>query len=238
MKRSGAAHAAFGALCVLLIAALFALGTWQVERRAWKLDLIARLDARIHAEPSPALFATRPGKDDEYRRIRATGHFLPGKDTLVQASTTLGPGWWVMTPLATKRGTVLVNRGYVADREAPAPPGGTVTVEGLLRLTEPGGGFLRSNDPVANRWYSRDVAAIASSNRVPTEPYFIDAAASPEQGQQSGQNIGKQPIGGLTVVQFVNNHLIYAITWYGLAVMTAVAYVYWMRSLRRKRPRP
>jgi surfeit locus 1 family protein len=221
---------AIGTVWILAIAGLLALGTWQVQRRAWKLDLIARVDARLHGKPESAPVGKTIGKQDEYRRVTATGRFLSGKDALVQASTVRGPGWWVMTPLATDRGTLLVNRGYVPTRKAPAPPAGTVTITGLLRLTEPGGGFLRSNDPAAARWYSRDVAAIARWNGVATQPYFIDAEAGPERPGQ--------PIGGLTVVTFTNNHLAYAITWYTLAVMTAAAFFHWMRPLRRTRAEP
>lgn len=227
MTTSRAVRAALGLGWVLVIAGLLALGTWQVQRRAWKLDLIARVDARLHAAPEPAPFGKALTKDDEYRRVTATGRFLPGKDALVQASTVRGPGWWVMTPLATARGTLLVNRGYVPERKVPAVPAGIVTVTGLLRLTEPGGGFLRSNDPTADRWYSRDVSALARRNRMPTQGYFIDAQAGPERPGQ--------PIGGLTVVTFTNNHLAYAITWYTLALMTAAAFLYWVRVPRRNR---
>lgn len=227
MTRTRVLRAVVGAAWIAAILGLIALGTWQVHRRAWKLDLIARVDARIHAAPMPA--PTTAGKDDEYRRVRTTGRYVTGQDTLVQASTVRGPGWWVMTPLATPRGTVLINRGYVPGRAAPAQPPGAVTVTGLLRLTEPGGGFLRHNDPAANRWYSRDVAAIAQADRLRLAPYFIDADAAPAAPGQ--------PVGGLTVVSFPNSHLVYAITWYTLAIMTAAGLLYWITSLRRDRRR-
>jgi surfeit locus 1 family protein len=86
------------------------------------------------------------------------------------------------------------------------------TVTGLLRISEPGGGFLRNNDPTADRWYSRDVEAIARSRGIKdVAPYFIDADASADPRAL--------PVGGLTVISFPNNHLIYAITWFGLAFM-------------------
>jgi surfeit locus 1 family protein len=225
MRSSSAVRAAVGTVWVLAIAGLMALGTWQVERRAWKLDLIDRVDARLHAAPEPAPFGTRIDKQDEYRRVIARGRFLPGKDVLVQASTVRGPGWWVMSPLKTTEGIVLVNRGYIPDRTVTRTPGGRVTIIGLLRLTEPGGGFLRSNDPAGGRWYSRDVGAIARRTGIVAQLYFIDAQAG---GEQAGE-----PIGGLTVVTFTNNHLVYAITWYMLAIMTAAALFYWFRSSRR-----
>ena len=209
------------------IAGLLWLGTWQVHRRAWKLDLIARVDARIHAAPVPApAGATR---DDEYRRIAATGAFVPGKDSFVQAVTDLGPGWWVMTPLRTTAGPmVLINRGYVAVRHAPPPPAATTIVTGLLRPTEPRGGFLHANDPAADRWYSRDVAAIAQRRALgPVANYFIDADAT--RGPPG------QPVGGLTVIDFPNNHLVYAITWYSLAAMAAAGFLTWIVLARRGR---
>ena len=150
------------------------LGVWQVQRRAWKLDLIARVDARLAADPvaapGPAAWA---GAQPRRRRLRpgarATGRFLHDREVAVLAVTDLGSGYWMLTPLETPDFTVLVNRGFVPpDRRDPAtrPEGqvaGEVTVTGLLRLSEPGGGFLRANDPAAGRWYSRDVAAIAAA---------------------------------------------------------------------------
>jgi len=220
-------HIPIGTVWILAVAGLLALGTWQVQRRAWKLDLIARVEAGLRATPAPAPFGKTIGKQDEYRRVIATGRFVAGKDALVQASTVRGPGWWVITPLATAQGTVLVNRGYVSGRKNPVTPSGEVTIIGLLRQTEPGGGFLRSNDPAAGRWYSRDVAAIARRHGLQVEPYFIDVQAGPEHPGQ--------PVGGLTVVTFTNNHLAYALTWYTLAIMTAGAFFYWLHPTRRIR---
>ena len=93
---------------------------------------------------------------------------------------------------------------------------------GLVRLSEPGGGFLRSNDPANDRWYSRDVAAIGSARGwTDVAPYFVDADASP-----AGQAVPGQPVGGLTVVTFRNEHLVYALTWLALAVMTGAGTLY------------
>ena len=119
--------------------------------------------------PSPPGPGRWPTVTARRRRIppRAclSGRFLHDRETLVQAVTELGSGYWVLTPLRTADGTlVLVNRGFVppsardASRAAAANRPAQVTVTGLLRMTEPGGGFLRDNDPGANRWYSRDVA--------------------------------------------------------------------------------
>lgn len=214
---------------LFVIVALLGLGTWQVQRRTWKLALIARVDARIHAAPVAA--PATVDADDAYRRIRATGTYLTGKDTFVQASTVRGPGYWAITPLRLGSGAVLlVNRGYVPSRTALQPAPGNVTVTGLLRSSEPRGGFLRTNDPVAGRWYSRDVAAIAQHNALsPALPYFLDAdAADTRPGA---------PVGGLTVIAFPNSHLAYAVTWYILALMSTAGFVYWLRQERHRRDR-
>lgn len=211
---------------VVVIAGLLALGVWQLERRAWKHDLIARVDARLAAAPvaapGPADWPAVSRERDEYRRVEATGRFLHDREIPVQAVTARGPGYWILTPLETPGFTLLVNRGFVPqDRRDPAtrPAGqvaGEVVVTGLLRLTEPGGGFLRANDPAAGRWYSRDVAAIAEAGGLgATAPYFIDADATP--------NPGGLPVGGLTVIHFRDSHLSYALTWFALAAGLAAA---------------
>ena len=209
------------ALAVAL-AALLALGTWQVRRLAWKQALIAQVEGRIHAAPVAPPRTIR-GKEDAYLRVAVSGRYLAG-DTYVRAVTERGPGFWVLTPLAAADGrTILINRGFRPKRDA-APHPGAVRVVGLLRVTEPGGGFLQTNQPAADRWFSRDDEAIAQRRGLgPVAPYFVDAeTTAPRQNA---------PIGGLTVVRFPNNHLIYALTWYILAGMAAFALY---RLLRRR----
>jgi len=259
-----AKRAAAAAVALIFFCGFLALGTWQVHRRAWKLDLIARVEARVHAPavaaPAPPEWPAVTAKTDEYRRVEATGTLLERASTAVQALTDLGSGYWLMTPLRTADGSIVyINRGFVAaaDGGGPTRDGhgtatagqGTATaaegiataaqgtaaqgiataaqgnatqpvrITGLLRLSEPGGGFLRHNDPAANRWYSRDVAAMASARGLhAVAPYFIDAdrSSSPGNGIDS-------PRGGMTVLVFANNHLLYAITWYTLALMIPVS---------------
>lgn len=209
---------------------LFAgLGKWQVERRAWKLALIEMVDERVHAPASPAPPPSSwPGisaERDAYRHVTASGRLLNDRETLVQAVTDQGAGYWVVTPLQTASGhVILVNRGYVpperADRgrRAQALPTGFIRITGLLRVSEPGGRFLRANQPMEDRWYSRDVAAIAQARGLTAvAPFFIDADATP--------NPGGWPLGGLTIVSFSNNHLVYALTWFSLSLLCAYVLV-------------
>lgn len=212
-------------LSLTAFAVLIALGIWQIERRTWKLALIDRVEQRVYAPaapiPSPASWPAVSAANDEYRHVSVSGRFLHDRETLVQAVTEEGGGYWVLTPLARDDGTeVLVNRGFVPSERRDAStrqsgnPDGRVEITGLLRITEPKGGFLRNNVPQHNRWYSRDVAAIAAARGLhDVAPFFVDADA----GSQSAGG----PIGGLTVVRFPNNHLIYALTWFALAFMLA-----------------
>jgi surfeit locus 1 family protein len=227
------------AVAGLLLIVLFAgLGSWQVYRLQWKLALIARVDARVHAAPVPpppaARWAQVTAQSDEYRHVSLAGTFLYEYTTPVQALSALGSGYWLLTPLCLADGSiVLVNRGFVPAAQggpkqypgrkasAPACPaaGTPATLTGLLRISEPGGGFLRHNDPAGNRWYSRDVGAIAAARGLAgVAPYFVDAGRA-----QDPAGAPEHPVGGLTVISFPNSHLVYAITWYALAVMVAAA---------------
>ena len=222
------------AFCAFSVAALSALGVWQVERRTWKLNLISRVNHRVHAAPvdapGPKDWAQITAKNDEYRRVRVSGTFLNNKETLVEAVTAQGPGFWVMTPLHTAAGAnYLINRGFVPrDHRTPQSRKagqleGKVTVTGLIRMTEPKGAFLRTNNPAAGFWYSRDVKEIAAARGLmKVAPYFIDADAAP--------NPGGLPIGGLTIIAFHNNHLVYALTWFTLAMMAFVGLIYTYRQ--------
>jgi len=226
----------FAALLALLFFCVFcALGTWQIERRSWKLQLIARVEARVHAAPVAAPDQGEwPGvtaANAEYRHVVVTGRYLNEASTPVQALTELGAGYWILTPLRLDNGSiVLVNRGFLAADRRPAVgatdgPQTTVTVTGLLRMSEPTGGFLRRNDPADDLWYSRDVPAIAKARRLTrVAPFFID------RDRDVGATAA--PVGGLTVISFHNNHLLYAITWYTLAFMIPAALVLARRGER------
>jgi surfeit locus 1 family protein len=245
------------ALALLLIVLFAGLGTWQVVRLQWKLDLIARVDRRVHAAPvAPPPSARWPGitaESDEYRRVAVHGSYLYDLTTPVLALTEQGSGYWLLTPLCATDGHIyIVNRGYIpaelgartryspqrADAAAGDPcatRADPVQVTGLLRVSEKGNAFTRTNDPGANRWYVRDVAAIAAARGLPpaaTAPFFIDAAAG-----QNPPASPDQPQGGLTVVSFHNTHLVYAFTWYALALMVAGAWWWITRGAAARKSR-
>lgn len=228
-------------VAVLAFAGFVTLGVWQVHRLAWKERLIANVEQHAHmaplAAPGPTGWAALTRGSDEYRHIRIRGRFLYDRDMLVRASTELGTGYWVLTPLQSDQGYwVLVNRGFVSSdkREtfAASQLAGEQEVTGLLRFSEPGGSMLQRNDPKQGRWYSRDVAAMSATqalNGAPVAPYFIDVDAS---GPSTG---AVWPRPGLTVLHFSNNHLVYAFTWFALAAMVASAVAYVLMDERRLR---
>ncbi|HET7930673.1 MAG TPA: SURF1 family protein, partial [Rhodanobacteraceae bacterium] len=203
-----------------------------------KLAISEAMQTRVHAAPVAA-----PGPDAwpraatlQYLHVSMSGHFLAGARTLVRGSSRDGYGFWVMAPFATERGfIVLVNRGYIPESlpKQPAfasirPPSGIVTITGLLRASEPGGGFLRRNQPQENLWYSRDVAAIAAARHLPAgkvAPYFVDADAV--------AGSARWPAAGLTKVSIYNHSLGYAITWFLLALGTLLCAGIVIRHERR-----
>lgn len=227
-------------LAAILFTGFFALGYWQIERRAWKLDLIERVDARAHGDvvgaPARADWDHVSRARDEYRKVSVTGTYRNDLESQVYTATDYGAGYWVMTPLVRDDGTiVMINRGFVpTEHRDPASRNdgmveGEVTVTGLLRMDEPVGTFMRDNVPEDDRWYSRDVRAMARKRGLDANgvaPYFIDG--------DGAETPAKLPIGGLTRISFPNNHMSYALTWFGMAALTLVAAWIVLRPKRRK----
>ena len=227
---------------LFVLAVFLGLGVFQIKRLAWKEALIAKVDRHAHATPvplpAPAAWPSLGKETDEYRRVVVLGRYAHDKETLVKASTVLGPGFWVMTPMLTPQGFwVMVNRGFVpanmrerSQRGQDAQtsfwaPEGEQTVVALLRMSEPDGSWLQDNDVASDRWYSRDVAAMAQARGltdVPVAPYFLDEVAA----EASALSSRPWPRAGLTVLRFNNNHLVYSLTWFTLAAMTAGALGY------------
>lgn len=217
---------------LIAFAVLVSLGTWQLQRKAWKDGIIARIEARAHGEPGAlAPEASWPqwrAEDDEFRRVAMTGRFLADKEAPVHGlmSGQRGAplqGYYLFTPLERPDGSiVIVNRGFVPTElrdparrpDGPAsggPAPGEVTVTGLVRAPERRTWFVPENDPSRNEWFVRDVAEIARARGLErVAPFIVDADAAP--------NPGGWPKGGQTLLALPNAHLQYALTWFGLAL--------------------
>ncbi len=222
---------------------LIGLGVWQVERLAWKEKLIATIAERTTAPPVPlppeAEWSRLQPGDYAYRHVVLSGTFEHDNEAhvfrpLMEAKGPAhGLGFLVLTPLRLASGAhVIVNRGFVPSDKADAATRhagqfeGPVTVTGLMREPEPRNYFTPADEPARDLWFTRDPAAIAQVYQLDRPaPFTIDADASPVPGGL--------PQGGETVLDIPNNHLSYALTWFGLALgLAGVFAVYAARRLR------
>lgn len=238
-----------GIVAGLAFGVLVALGVWQVHRLHWKEALIARVSERVDAAPIPA-----PGPrawtgldtvELEYQPVSVRGRFLHQDEAHVFTvlAAPRGPyggmGYLVHTPLETAEGWIVyVNRGFVPEEKkdgatrVDGQTGGEITIVGLLRAARSRTWFSAEDDPAGNVWFSRDPALLAAWSGLAGEriaPYTIDARFDPELA-------GGLPQGGETLVQFPNNHLGYALTWFGLAAgLAGVFFVFAYGRLRAGR---
>ncbi|PDT40645.1 MULTISPECIES: SURF1 family protein [Sinorhizobium] len=226
-------------LVAIAFAVLLSLGTWQLERLHWKEALIAAISERRSAPPAPlgeieALAAA--GEDIDYRSISVSGVYDHGKERHFFATHDGRTGYYVFTPLMLADGRALfVNRGFVpfekkdAATRAEGQVGGNVTINGLARprLSEKPSSLVPDNDIAKNIFYWKDLGAMTQTAGIAADrvvPFFVDADAA--------KNPGGLPVGGVTRFDLPNNHLQYALTWYGLAgalVVVSGAYLYRQR---------
>lgn len=219
-----------GAILVLLtLVILLSLGTWQVQRLHWKEGLLAAIAERRVAPPVDlaAIEAMeKAGEDIEYRTVRLHGTYVNNRERHFFATYAGMTGYYIYTPLALDDGRfIFVNRGFVPF-EAKEPEmrkqgqlTGEQTVTGLARAKLPGkpSWVVPDNDIAKNIFYWKDLdAMIASDGLDPatTLQFFVDADATPHEGGM--------PTGGVTQFDLPNNHLQYAVTWYGLAAALVV----------------
>jgi surfeit locus 1 family protein len=211
------------------LAVLLALGTWQMQRKAWKEGLVAAIAQRVSAEPVPlaaALGRWRQGENLEYLRVRARGRYLNDKERFFYAPSKEGPGFHVYTPLELTDGQILlVNRGFVpedlktATRRGESPISDETEVVGLLRGPGERNWFTPENEPAKNLWFWRDLTGMAAGlgpKASAVVPFFVDR----EAGLSAAW-----PRGGVTHLDLPNRHLEYALTWYGLAATLVGVYL-------------
>lgn len=223
-------------------AVLIALGTWQLERRQWKHTLIDALTQRVTAAPTAlpakAQWGELTAEHDEFRRVMFRAELVPNERALVYTvgsrlrPDVSGPGFWVFAPARLADGSlVVVNRGFVpADRlDALGRGDGTgleATIVGYLRWPEARGWFTPQDEPARNVWYVRDHRTIAAAkNWGETAPFFVD--------QEGPAAPGGLPRPGPLAIALPDDHLQYALTWYGLAAVLAVVFAVWARGRLR-----
>ena len=225
-----------GAAVLVALAILLGLGTWQVERKAWKEALIATLTNRIAENPMPlpppGKWAQMEQQDWEFRRVKLTVTFGNGGDVLAYTSGSAlrddvkSPGYFVFAPASLQDGKkIVVNCGYVPSKSYPHPQG-TLEIVGTLRWPEAPLWFISAHDADGAVWYVRDQTAMAHLKGWGiVAPFYLE--------QEAPVPAGGLPHPAPLKVKLINNHLQYAITWYGLAVALVVVSAVFM--LRRRR---
>jgi len=224
-------------LAVAAFGVLVALGGWQLQRLAWKDELITRIEAQSHAAPVSlvqAIAQWKKSQDVEYLRVRLEGRFQHANESHFFTVIKGTPGWRVITPLETPSGhLVMVDRGFVPQglKQPEARVAGQINgvrkVIGLARAPGAHGLFVPDNDAEKNSWFWRDLAGMASSALSATEnerlvPFFVELEAAPVPGGW--------PRGGVTRLELPNKHLQYAFTWFGLAAGLLAVFTMYMRG--------
>jgi surfeit locus 1 family protein len=229
---------------VLAFAVLIALGTWQLQRKAWKETLIAAMTERLAAAPiplpPPSAWASLDPARDEYRRVKFSAAFEHGKEALVYAAASAfrpdvsGPGYWIFTPARLDDNSfVIVDRGFVSEarkEEASRAAGqlaGPVEIVGAMRWPEERRWFSPNDDPAHDLWFARDSNAIAAAKGIRlVAPFYIE--------QELPVPPGGLPQPGKLAVVLRNEHLQYALTWYGLALALVVVFGFWASKSSRE----
>ncbi|MGI2035211.1 SURF1 family protein [Rhizobium panacihumi] len=228
-------------LVLVCLAILLSLGTWQVERLHWKEGLIAKIAERRDAPPVPLSdieTAQAKGEDIEFRRVSVSGIFDHAHERHFFATHQGQTGFYVYTPMTLDDGrTLFLNRGFVPyemkepGKRAEGQMAGEVTLTGYARakLGAKPSSLVPDNDLPKNIFYWKDIAAMTTSAGLDPArvlPFFVDADASVK-------NPGGFPVGGVTQFDLPNNHLQYAVTWYGLALALAgVVAAMWLKRRR------
>lgn len=233
----------FSFFSVVILAVLVGLGMWQLERKAEKRTLIAALDTRLAAAPvalpPPDQWASLTPGRDEFTRVTFRAARAGGPDAAVFTSGSAlrpdvtGIGTWNFAPVHVAAGgeNVVVNFGFVPDGKSPAPATESAPQQltGYLRFPEVPGWFTPAADVARRVWYARDPHAMAQAlHWGAVAPFYIDL--------EGPAGSGPWPKPGPLEVHLRDQHLQYAITWFGLAAVTLAAYVVWLAGqLRRPR---
>ena len=221
-------------------AILLWLGIWQVQRLQWKEGLIAQLAANAAAPPMDLAAAAglrAAGRDPEFVRVKFTGEYRHDSWKKMISTYDGGQGWTIITPAVSADGwAVIVDRGRLPGQRVENfdKPEGPVEIEGVIRTYSLGQGYFDpENDPAGNLWYWWDVPGMLKASPLPEGakpfPYVVQLLP--------GSSAADFPRPPEPQANLANNHLGYAITWFGLAAtLLAVAGFYIYDLKRRRRP--
>ena len=243
--------AGFGVFSLAVVVLFVGLGVWQLQRRVEKHALIAALTERLAAAPQAlppsAQWSALTPATDEFRRVRFAATYASGPDAMVYSSGSAvrddvsGPGTWAFLPARLATGeTVVINTGFVqntmqdrAQQDRAVTPLITnepVMLTGYIRFPEAAGTLTPPENLAKRLWFTRDHLAMARAlgwgeGGQKIAPFYIDLEAPvPSSGI---------PKPGPLEVHLKDDHLQYAITWFGLAGAVMIAFAVWLRAQRR-----
>jgi cytochrome oxidase assembly protein ShyY1 len=226
----------FGITVVLLAYAAYLLGQWQFHRLAEREAGNARIRVNLRADPAPVADVLRPGRpvraSDEWRRVTATGTYLADQSVVIRYQTRQGAsGVDIVTPLRTADGiALLVDRGWLATAnqgadtvDAPAPPGGRVTVVGWVR-SDATGRSAEVSDGSARAVSSKAIAATLDE---PVYGGFVDVESeSPPPAKALARtelpDLGNGP------------HFFYGLQWWFFGVLAVFGFFYLAYDERKR----
>jgi surfeit locus 1 family protein len=211
---------------VLGTAVLAALGTWQLQRLHWKEAVIARIEARLAADPVPVPEGATPA-DHQYLRVQEDGWLEEGEVHVYTSVPPYGVGYRVIAPFEREDGRrILLDRGFVpAAAKDEGRTTGPLAVAGALHWPQETDRFTPAPDRERNIWFARDVPLVAEA--LGAEPILLVVEAY-------GPALADAPTPLPVTVNIPNNHLEYVLTWYGLALTWGGMSVYWVWRLSRR----
>lgn len=221
-----------GLFTMISLAILISLGMWQLQRKAWKEGLIATLNAQMAASPAPlpppSQWPALNPDNSEFLRVSLRAEsiadakpvYLYTGTSALRADVTQ-PGYFVFAPARLPDGQIVVlNWGYTPVARKIEPPAGPVELTGYIRWPEPPRWFVSAPDTDEDIWLVRDPAAMARVHGWgAVAPFYIDQASPLPKGGF--------PKPGPLVVKLRNDHLGYAITWFGLAASLVAVFLAW-----------
>lgn len=213
---------------------LIALGSWQLERRTWKNDLIARFESALVKAPVDY----QPPKAPEFERVKIKGEFLNAQTSKMliptpesaRAKTADGFGYLLFTPLKFQNGIVFVNRGFVPQSladEVLQGKDGEVQLTGIVREPQKPGWFTPAANPAQHLYFAADIPSMAAAASFEHGQVIVGEYIEAEQGTNGGVwPLGRDPRQLLAAIP--NNHLQYALTWFGLAAALVGVFAFYI----------
>jgi surfeit locus 1 family protein len=208
---------------------LMAMGTWQVQRLMWKTELINLINTRMAEKPITLAEYKNP-EIDEYRFITVSGVYDHAKEMQIIGRPYNGkPGIHIITPMATEKGPILINRGWAKFEEEYTKPEGRQTVTGIIRKSQKRNFLSRhitmDNKPESNVWFYADLDEMYPRIKAPNLGFYIEVSDD-KQPNSYPYALPKE-------IKLYNEHMTYAITWYSLGI--ALLLIYYFRFHRKSR---